>query len=340
MPNKTHRVPPRYKIPDFFSSLLEVNLHCLQTSAPPFPIGSLVRDLNSSESGPGRIIAWNQDGIVTVSFEWSGAIHRMRLPECKLTRATGFSVAFQSKLQLQVTRARPHLTSMRPLGFIPYRAFLRRTPLGLSGLCGSEEEVLPETALIPLGALSGDPVGRFEAHGWRGPRPFFNRWALRQVTAQWFEAGLVIQSLIAENSALKVLVIAAGTMTRQWQSELYLRFGARAYRHIDASMFRENRILAEKVSEEDRLIVSTTALEQHSSLQEALASKLWDLVVVDEAHQSSPDTGLYSVVRKLAENSYGFLALSATPSKREIDSLIGLLSLVAPGAYDLLIVML
>jgi len=356
-------------------------LHRPQTSAPRFPIGSLVRDLNSSESGPGRIIAWNQDGIATVRFEWSGAIHRMRLPECKLTRYRlfgGVPVQIATASDQSKTSSDEHA---------PARVLSRIEPSSTEHLwdyrvsVGSEEEVLPETALTPLGPLSGDPLGLFEAHGWRGPRPFFNRWALRQVTAQWFEdtegipafvgarihplghqlyaarrvlwdrtprfiladevglgktieAGLVIQSLIAENPALKVLVIAPGTMSRQWQSELYLRFGARAYRHIDASMFRENRILAEKVSEEDRLIVSTTALEQHSSLQEALASKLWDLVVVDEAHQFSPDTGLYSFLRKLAENSYGFLALSATPSKREIDSLIGLLSLVAPGAYD------
>jgi hypothetical protein len=30
MPNKTHRAPPRYKIPDFFSSLLGPLLHATQ----------------------------------------------------------------------------------------------------------------------------------------------------------------------------------------------------------------------------------------------------------------------------------------------------------------------
>jgi hypothetical protein len=30
MPNKTHRAPPRYKIPDFFSSLLEVRMKAVK----------------------------------------------------------------------------------------------------------------------------------------------------------------------------------------------------------------------------------------------------------------------------------------------------------------------
>ncbi len=215
-----------------------------------------MRDLNSSESGPGRIIAWNQDGIVTVRFEWSGAIHRMRLPECKLTRYRLFG-----GVPVQIATASDQSKTLSD-EHAPARVLSRIEPSSAERLwdyrvsVGSEEEVLPETALIPLGALSGDPVGLFEAHGWRGPRPFFNRWALRQDTAQWvedtegipafvgarihplghqlyaarrvlwdrtprfiladevglgktIEAGLVIQSLIAENSALKVLVIAA-----------------------------------------------------------------------------------------------------------------------------------
>jgi ATP-dependent helicase HepA len=36
------------------------------------------------------------------------------------------------------------------------------------------------------------------------------------------EAGLVIQSLIADKPDLNVLVIAPGAMARQWQTELYL----------------------------------------------------------------------------------------------------------------------
>jgi hypothetical protein len=47
------------------------------------------------------------------------------------------------------------------------------------------------------------------------------------------EAGLVIQSLLALKPDLRVLVVAPGTTSRQWLSELYFRFGGREFTHVD-----------------------------------------------------------------------------------------------------------
>ena len=49
MPNKTHRAPPRYKIPAFFSSLLEPTCPCLK-------IGHR-----------GTVVPWLQTGVVVVA---------------------------------------------------------------------------------------------------------------------------------------------------------------------------------------------------------------------------------------------------------------------------------
>lgn len=149
------------------------------------------------------------------------------------------------------------------------------------------------------------------------------------------EAGLVIQSLTFENPRLRVLVIAPGSMSRQWFCELYLRFGGRAYTLVDAERIRASshgEILASLKSE--RIVVSTTAIEAYPSIGKLLACQKWGMVVVDEAHHYGPDTELYDVFCELSKNSYGFLALSATPSKRELGSLLSLMALVAPDAYE------
>lgn len=149
------------------------------------------------------------------------------------------------------------------------------------------------------------------------------------------EAGLVIQALQAEKPGMAVLVVAPGSMSRQWLAEFYLRFGARAYAHVDARRLnglsrRERRELLSQ----RRMIVATTALEEDPALGEALAARTWDMVVIDEAHQFPPGSRHYGLFQVLAAQSVGLLLLSATPSKRDVQGLAGLLALIAPDAYD------
>ena len=148
------------------------------------------------------------------------------------------------------------------------------------------------------------------------------------------EAGLVIQSLTAERPELRVLIIAPGSMARQWQTELYLRFGARVYDHVDSTTLANlSRQSARAKLQGPRLVITTTALQTWPTAGEDLVRRDWDLVVIDEAHQFPPGSALYDLFRRLAQRSHGLLALSATPSKREITSLCGLLALVAPDVY-------
>lgn len=148
------------------------------------------------------------------------------------------------------------------------------------------------------------------------------------------EAGLVLQSLLTQNPELRILIIAPGSMSRQWLNELYLKFGARAFVHIDA-----NRLLSSTgtelttLAEQRRLIVSSTALTTDPVFARTLGAKEWDIVVIDEAHQFPPGTPIYSLLEVLALNAWGVLLLSATPSKRDVASLVGLLALVAPDVY-------
>ncbi|WP_400766987.1 SNF2-related protein [Methylosinus sporium] len=148
------------------------------------------------------------------------------------------------------------------------------------------------------------------------------------------EAGMIIQALQAERRNFSVLVVAPGSMSRQWLTETYLRFGARAYHHIDcARLVHESRASLSALAADQRLIVATTALEAHPELAKMIAARRWDMVVVDEAHQISPGHALYPHLQLLARQSDGLLLLSATPSKRDMAGLVGLLALVAPDAF-------
>ncbi len=149
------------------------------------------------------------------------------------------------------------------------------------------------------------------------------------------EAGLVVQSLMADKPDLRVLVVAPGAMARQWQTELYLRFGALVFKHLDGAAWAGlSRAARADLVESPRLVVTTTVLQTDPSVGNILRQANWDVVVIDEAHQFPPGSALYCLFHDLAERSPGVLALSATPSKREIASLAGLLALVAPDVYE------
>ena len=148
------------------------------------------------------------------------------------------------------------------------------------------------------------------------------------------EAGMVIQTLQAERPNYSVLVIAPGSMSRQWLTETYLRFGARAYTHVDCARITEGSTASlAALVHASRLIVATTALEAYPDFAESLVARKWDMVVVDEAHQIPPGHSLYPLLEALALQCDGMLLLSATPSKRDMSGLIGLLALVSPEAF-------
>jgi ATP-dependent helicase HepA len=148
------------------------------------------------------------------------------------------------------------------------------------------------------------------------------------------EAGMIIQALQAERTDFSVLVVAPGSMSRQWLTETYLRFGARAYNHIDcARMVGESRASLSALVADQKLIVATTALEAHPELGKMITEREWDMVVIDEAHQIPPGHPLYFLLQRLAGQTNGLLLLSATPSKRDMAGLMGLLALVAPDAF-------
>jgi superfamily II DNA or RNA helicase len=146
------------------------------------------------------------------------------------------------------------------------------------------------------------------------------------------EAGLTIQALRGYHPDLRVLVAAPGAMGRQWLCEMFVRFGEQVFALIDAGRLALDE--AGPLLDYGRVIVSFTALEVCPRLEQEILERDWDLVVIDEAHQVQPGSELYRFLHKLCAASKGSLGLSATPSRRDLDGLCGLLALIDPARVN------
>lgn len=150
------------------------------------------------------------------------------------------------------------------------------------------------------------------------------------------EAGLVIQSLLAAKSSLRVLVVSPGTTSRQWLSELYSRFGGRVFTHIDAVRFdsgRESRKTLEALLHSNLLIVTTSLLRTRPNVLATVTEQAWDLLVVDEGHHLANWPNLTKSLRRVSATASGCLVLTATPGRGDEKGLLELLKLVAPFTY-------
>src|SRR3989344_8249297 len=133
------------------------------------------------------------------------------------------------------------------------------------------------------------------------------------------EAGMIIKEYLVRKMVKKVLILTPATLTLQWQEEL-------------RSKFKEDLFVATKPEdwdEHDKIIASidTAKTERNSKI---IASQVWDLLVVDEAHKLKNKQSLnYKFVKKIPKQR--FLMLTATPLQNNIFELWNVLDLLHPG---------
>ena len=337
-------------------------------------IGSLIRTQGNSELGPGRVLAYRDGGLLEVGLLWKGtrrifnprqatterymlfgcvpvavAQSESEVPRCGIILGAvddpddglwTYSVAFRTENDWETSSvSEAHVSPLpadsadpteqfKTLSWGGPTRFLRRWALR-----GCQSRWLQDSGGIP--AFLGARIRPMGHQLYAARRVLWDR-TPRFILAdevglgKTIEAGLVIQSLMTDKPDLRVLVITPGSMARQWQTELYLRFGALAYAYIDSTTPE----FGQKVRGSRCLVITTTALQTSPEAGEHLVAKDWDLLIVDEAHQFPPGSELYDLYLQLAKRTSAVLALSATPSKRELTSLAGLLALVAPGVYE------
>ncbi len=320
---------------------------------------SLVLMTDNPNLGPARVVMREPPIGVELHLLFSGA----KFPCRKETQLELYPLPAGTRVSLRDSALEGEIIRQLPAATGTHRRFAVLTSAG--------EEEVAESVITPLPPSSDEPLERLKALRWDSPSSFFARRALLQELRSWYEdteglptltgarvhsmahqlyavqrvlwarsprfvladevglgktieAGLVLQALLSTDPELSVLVIAPGSMTRQWLCELYLRFGARPFQVVSDL----NQTLKRLV------IVSTTTLSRHPEAWARLTERRWGMVVIDEAHQHPPGSALYKLYRQLSQNSEGILVLSATPSKREIRGILGLLALVAPDQYD------
>ncbi len=137
------------------------------------------------------------------------------------------------------------------------------------------------------------------------------------------EAGLIIKELVLRGEINSILIISPKSLLSQWKAEMSEKFG-------------ENFFIANYPGERVNLKADDKIICSHSLLPrkfEALASRTWDLIVVDEAHafRNTHSKGRASL-GNLRKNH--FLMLTATPLCNKLTDLYSIVDLIQPGILD------
>ena len=131
-------------------------------------------------------------------------------------------------------------------------------------------------------------------------------------------AGLLIKELLMRADVQRVLIVAPGSLTEQWQDEMRDKFT------IDFKLFsREQQELSPSgnyFNDENLLIARLDQLARAEDLQQKLRVTHWDLIIVDEAHKLSAHrygkkdkTERYKLGELLGSITRHYLLMTATP---------------------------
>ncbi|MCW4019409.1 MAG: DEAD/DEAH box helicase [Candidatus Bathyarchaeota archaeon] len=137
------------------------------------------------------------------------------------------------------------------------------------------------------------------------------------------EAGLIMKELLLREEINSVLIVSPKSLLLQWKTEMHEKFGEA---FSIANIPREHVDLQTS----DRIICSHNLLTRK---YDQFASRIWDLIVVDEAHtfRNSKSKG-----RTCLENlrKSHFLLLTATPLCNRLTDLYSIVDLIQPGLLD------
>ncbi len=132
-------------------------------------------------------------------------------------------------------------------------------------------------------------------------------------------AGLLVRELVVRGDVRRCLICAPGSLTEQWQDELWAKF------QLDFTIMTREMVETSRsgnpFAEQDLVIVRLDQLSRSEELQARLQQTDWDLVVCDEAHKMSAsffggdlkETKRYRLGKLLGELTRHFLLMTATP---------------------------
>ncbi|MBX3269800.1 MAG: DUF3883 domain-containing protein [Sandaracinaceae bacterium] len=154
-------------------------------------------------------------------------------------------------------------------------------------------------------------------------------------------AGLLIRELIVRGDLHRCLIVAPGSLTEQWQDELYEKFELE-FELLTRDMIDATRN-ANPFEQKTLLIARLDQLSRNPDIVERLKSAPeWDLIVCDEAHRMSAHyvggevkyTKRYRLGQALGELCRNFLLMTATPHNGHEDDFQLFLALLDGDRFE------
>jgi ATP-dependent helicase HepA len=191
-----------------------------------------------------------------------------------------------------------------------YSLFHQKTA-GLSALGSCRIDLKAHQAYVAASVLQ-DPVRRYILADEVG-------------LGKTIEAGIILHDLLRHDPRARVLIICPSSLSQQWFIEMYSKFGRRIFHMLDLYG------IGDADPENQQLVISSyTAIEHY---KEELSGN-WDLIIVDEVHNTLKNTFLFEFLKKLTKKIQNVLLLSAIPARTRKDEYYRLLSLLEPNRYD------
>jgi ATP-dependent helicase HepA len=198
---------------------------------------------------------------------------------------------------------------------------------GLGSFLGGRIQIFPHQLHVAERAVASDPV----------------RWLLADEVGlgKTVEACLILARLLRTGRAERALVVAPGTLTVQWLSELWRKFH-QVFVLLDparrADVVRELGKGFNPFEAHARMVVAIEELAADPALAASAAEAPLDVLVVDEAHRldrrrGHPGSPAYRAVAPLAARARDVLLLSATPLEADVHGFFRLLELLRPEGY-------
>ncbi|NDJ85571.1 MAG: DEAD/DEAH box helicase, partial [Chloroflexi bacterium] len=132
-------------------------------------------------------------------------------------------------------------------------------------------------------------------------------------------AGLLIRELIVRGDVRRCLVCAPGSLTEQWQDEMWTKF------QLDFTIMTREIVETSRsgnpFAENDLIIVRLDQVSRSDDLQARFQQTDWDVVICDAAHKMTAsffggdlkETKRYRLGKLLSELTRHFLLMTATP---------------------------
>jgi SNF2 family DNA or RNA helicase len=139
------------------------------------------------------------------------------------------------------------------------------------------------------------------------------------------EAGIILKEYLLRGLVRTALILTPSSLINQWEEELREKFGL-DFVSTNSPLFRQD---PERFWKEPFILASiqTARGKRHF---EAVTSRVYDLLIVDEAHHlKSRTTSNWKLVNSIQKTF--FLMLTATPVQNNLEELYNLVTLLRPG---------